>query len=86
MKIEDIINVMDDVSEILDLEGVHQTAAELYEAMKALEQHHKDLTGLVERWRTYAGTNWSKTHTEEVANDSLLNCADQLESLINPKD
>lgn len=85
MRIEDVINVMDDVSEILDLEGVHQAAAELYEAMKALEQHHKDLMGLVEAWTNKIGPATGSPYSSGQS-DAFRKCRNDLSSLINPKD
>ena len=53
-------------------------------AQEALEQHHKDLMGLVEAWRRMSSLRDSP-FSDDIAS-IIGGCADQLESLINPKD
>lgn len=69
---------------------------ELENAQKALEQHHKDLLGLVEALRESAredfdkskNMNWSEWVRDRAFGEAQgkFKSADQLESLINPKD
>ena len=59
-------------------------AAQCKANREALEQHHKDMMGLVEDWKekkqTLIAERWF------TSAEAIGECADQLESLINPKD
>jgi len=60
---------------------------ELENAQKALEQHHKDLMGLVEGWRRLADIDPMEDDRRCIGiSEGRDTCADELESIINPKD
>lgn len=56
------------------------------EEWEALEQHHKDLMGLVEAWRIKERKNHGCGDFYDGIAHGYDMCSEQLESLINPKD
>ena len=56
-------------------------------AQDALEQHHKDLMGLVERWRDREAEFWKRKDDYSFGlHQAYGNAADDLEEIINPRD
>lgn len=75
MKIEEILNEMWRTP----VEAVDE--ASMVSWIKAIEQHHKDLMGLVEAWKAIRHPN-----SFDPIGATYEQCAEELESLINPKD
>ena len=82
MKISDVAQWHRDCTNFGNNPRITQKHLEMAEA---IEQHHKDLMGLVERWRGQARTQRHPLD-QTGPNGAIGSCADQLESLINPKD
>ena len=78
MKIEEVRSLMQ------GLFPAEITEDQLYVWSDALEQHHKDLMGLVETWRHISSLRDSPLPYQACY--IIGECADQLASLINPKD
>lgn len=90
MKIEDVVSLLVAESRKFEEGALAQVtwldaAAQVLKQKNVLEQHHKDLMGLVSEWRKRLVSDDDMDYKEGFY-EAMQQAASNLESLINPKD